>query len=523
MVDLWRAQQSNWDAESISQANRVCSIVYEDLLSELTADLNELHSIKWDLQQYRRLLGFWLLHFVHVIYDRWQGIEHLSDAFLDKPPIADILSPPCNLDGRVNYFTSDQWNTQISYQLAVLRSSGELGTNSLPNTVLLSNDFDVVNDLGKPISVYAPYHYYGRSFQSNRVLSHVGLRIPRRLGPFVQPISFRTHPANTFPTNLHWRLSESNRDVSDFSDACSTLARRHLPAPYIEGFRPMANKASSLRFPSLYTATAMHYSAPFQFISAVSNDHTKLLLHQHGGNYGIDHSLINETLERSVSDTFYTWGWKEDEGTRPLPVPPRIARSFHRARRGILLKVMEWPRYVYEIDYKPQPLSAEEDIESTIRFLRDLSNTEFFVKFPSYTYGWDLRQRLNQAQISILEPTRPDSTFALHVANYLGSSWLESLAANIPTICFYHPKVHLFRSAVQSHMEDLTRVGILHTSPKSASDMVLRVHSDPVSWWRTDEVQEIRQSFVENYARLETNWLDCWEDEFARVASTLNS
>ena len=72
-------------------------------------------------------------------------------------------------------------------------------------------------------------------------------------------------------------------------------------------------------------------------------------------------------------------------------------------------------------------------------------------------------------------------------------------------------------------MEDLTRVGILHTSPKSASDMVLRVHSDPVSWWRTDEVQEIRQSFVENYARLETNWLDCWEDEFARVASTLNS
>ena len=76
----------------------------------------------------------------------------------------------------------------------------------------------------------------------------------------------------------------------------------------------------------------------------------------------------------------------------------------------------------------------------------------------------------------------------------------------------------MFRDTCKPYIDRLFEVGILHGSADSAVDKILKVQEDPLRWWLEDEVQEIREAFVERYARLEDTWLDTWVEEFARMA-----
>ncbi len=48
---------------------------------------------------------------------------------------------------------------------------------------------------------------------------------------------------------------------------------------------------------------------------------------------------------------------------------------------------------------------------------------------------------------------------------------------------------------------------------------ILEVQQFPQRWWLSDEVQDIRESFVYRYARMEDMWLDSWVEEFSNIAS----
>jgi putative transferase (TIGR04331 family) len=100
------------------------------------------------------------------------------------------------------------------------------------------------------------------------------------------------------------------------------------------------------------------------------------------------------------------------------------------------------------------------------------------------------------------------------VHNYLGTSWLETLVMNIPTVCFYDPDTYAFRDAAQPFIERLEAVGILHRSGVAAARHVVHVRSDPQGWWRRPDIQEAREAFVDRYANFSRDWAVRWEAEF---------
>lgn len=158
-------------------------------------------------------------------------------------------------------------------------------------------------------------------------------------------------------------------------------------------------------------------------------------------------------------------------------------------------------------------------VDETVAFANALStSTELRVR-PSGSDRFPI-ERLSQSPARVMEDASGGrgsiaaSRARLVIHNYLGTSWLETLAMNIPTVCFYDPLMYQPRAAAQPFVDALARVGVIHYSGKDAAKFVNSLHGDPSAWWRSAEVQEAREAFVARYANFSDNWLEAWQEEF---------
>lgn len=505
----WQDHQVDWDKNRVSRALLECDAVYRSELSELTCDLNRYHGVSWSSDQYEKVMGFWLRTFIHILYDRWHGsgAGKPNQIPWDSRPAVDLLD-------FASYHTSDPLNESLYWQLATLKNKGHLNRLPLPERLSFSSSYRVLGTYKTPIQIHNPYHSYGlRGWRRRLTLNG----FPRELANLASEIRIRPKAMTSHQIDTRWRLSRIGQSITGFREAISVMVRIHAPALIVEGFRSMRSAASQHPIRRLYAGSAYH--PPLMYLAAEGHKTTRLFLHQHGGGYGLDKRLANEDYERAVSDCFFTWGWSEGATTRPLPVPPRIRSRSPRTHSGILLKCANFPRYVPKIVYMEMASANQVLIEQTIQFAKAVANHGLEISYFPQDYGWNVRKQFDDARVNIPERSRTDEKYAIHTCNYLGTAWLETLAANIPTICFYDPNVYEFREAAIPFIEELKDAGILHESPDSASDKVLSILGNPLEWWRSDEVQGARLAFVQRYARLEDGWLSEWTEEFSRVAN----
>ena len=74
------------------------------------------------------------------------------------------------------------------------------------------------------------------------------------------------------------------------------------------------------------------------FLLQIDTKITQFCSAQHGSAFGMDKWHDGEKLERSISDIFYTYGWKEDNKTKPLPMPYLIKNyNKNQLKKDILL------------------------------------------------------------------------------------------------------------------------------------------------------------------------------------------
>jgi putative transferase (TIGR04331 family) len=283
-----------------------------------------------------------------------------------------------------------------------------------------------------------------------------------------------------------------------------------------------AENASSATLRLLYTANAHQSSAFFRYLAWVQRQMgTKIAIHQHGGGYGIDEQHIGEDHDIAISDVFYTFGWQRpDLGRRvrslPTAMPERAKKS---ELDGYLLISLPIFKRFYRLQAFLMPAHIELAVSETISFVNELdADTDLCVRssgadeFPV--------SRLVGAQAKITHDTGRGrgsvaaSRAKLTIHNYLGTSWLETLAMNIPTVCFYDPTMYRPRAAAQPFIDALVRVGVVHYSGREAAKFVNSLRGDPSSWWRSTEVQEAREAFVARYANFSDNWLNAWQAEF---------
>lgn len=300
------------------------------------------------------------------------------------------------------------------------------------------------------------------------------------------------------------------------------------PLDLVENFWALHSWASKQDFtPKFwYTATAQHTSTAFMHRMAIARERGgRLLVHQHGGGYGIDEQHLGEDHDIAVSDRFYTFGWsRADQPSRVVPLPTAMPQRSQGTPQGVLLMSLPVTTEMYRL----QPFCLPSHIERAVTL-----SSDFVMRLAAKTKitlrhsGRDRfpMVRLAGAEATIVEDvgagpgSRAASRAALVVHNYIGTSWLETLAMNVPTVCFYDPEFYRPRAEARPFLDALVRVGVLHYSGSEAAKFVNSLRGNPTAWWQSAEVQEARAAFVARYANFSDNWLEAWTEEFERLLS----
>ena len=88
----------------------------------------------------------------------------------------------------------------------------------------------------------------------------------------------------------------------------------------------------------------------------------------------------------------------------------------------------------------------------------------------------------------------------LCIATYNATTYLDSLFWNIPTIAFWKPQHWELNDQAEPYFKLLIKAEILHLTPESAAQQMIKVWDDVDGWWQSDTVQRARERFCEQYS-----------------------
>jgi putative transferase (TIGR04331 family) len=91
----------------------------------------------------------------------------------------------------------------------------------------------------------------------------------------------------------------------------------------------------------------------------------------------------------------------------------------------------------------------------------------------------------------------------LVVHSYDSTGILETLALNIPTICFWQGGLDHLLDEAKPYYELLRGANILADTPEQAAGVVSLHWGDIRGWWDSQKVQDARKAFCMQYARTE--------------------
>ena len=530
--------------------------LYEELLADLAAALNNHHGTNHSLRYWRILTGPWLSYFVEILFDRWEMIQYAiqhydisSTIVLEIPPDELI---PTDMDKFVNYFVDDLWNHAIYGIILKDWTSIECETSPLEPQQLDDRPTANPNRLGlksqirrlvtrrlvtNSISGMSPLlsRRHDALFVSSYMPRKEQWKLQLSLGQL--PTSWRREPSPQIPANLEARktITLPKTNNSQFESFARELIPYQIPTAYLEGYKAVENKVSKLGWPKQpkFVMTAVSHIADEVFKCYAANLVERgcpLVIMVHGGGGKLAYSSFQE-IDIDASDLYLTWGWDYDN---PKVVPTVISKTIGKQRSvqnpqgGILLITYSLVRYSFSLGAQPtydQWLSGYQPEQ--FRFVKALPEHlqhQVSVRlYRDYGNSQEARWQDNCPQVTIAPFSLPYETLLrenrLIVATYNATTFVETISLDIPTIVFWNPKHWELQPSAQPYFDRLKAVGIFHETPESAASKLAEVWDDVPGWWHQPDVQEALEYFRHRFARTVENPIQVLKEALSTVAS----
>lgn len=515
---------------------------YEKYLELLSEKLNEIHNVSYPVKYWRIVIGEWLHFFIEILYDRYSSIigaintNKIADTWIAPTPAWDLV--PNDFLRFYQSFISDDYNHylysyiikkigKIPFQIKkVVRKTEAVKNNqvvkkncslNLIKHLIKRYPFLIPGILNKTVFVAS----YLQTNDLRKLLLSMG-QAPNPYTPKYLDIDYQPDPALRNKVVFH-----ENED--QFEALLNGLLFEQIPTVHLEGYADMNNRALD-SFPKnpkiIYTANAFSVDEGFKLWAAYKvNQGAKLIIGQHGGHYGIGLMSTTEDHEISISNKFFTWGWSLNGNHKTIPMPSgNLAGLKGKVQPNpggnILWVAMVLPRYFYFFYSVPVGPQVANYIQEQERFAKTVSQDVhdlLLLRLYHNDYGWDQEKRWSEADpnLNIYRGIKPileqlqDSRML--ISTYNSTTYLESFAADFPTIIFWNPKHWELRDTAKPYFDDLQRVGILHYTPESAAAKVNEIYYDPVEWWQKPEIQEVKNRFCDQFARTRKNWINEWK------------
>jgi putative transferase (TIGR04331 family) len=541
----------HWDDRNqLFQDYQYLQVVYEKVLVTLAQTLNHLHGVNRTVRYWRIILGPWLGYIVQILYDRYQMIKIAISNYGVSNTIIFDLDPKDmiiqDMSEFASFFISDIWNHWLYGEIIKEEKSINITTQKITSHSHSKKEKKGSNSGIKVIIKTFLRTCFNKFSSSLTKIDYFFIhstiskqwRLEISLGQ--GPTFWKSPRIQHFEVDLHKR-DEINLEMqvdNEFESLLLKIIPQQIPASYLEGYSALVKSTEKISWPKkpkvIFTASA-HNSNDFFKIWAADKveSGTKLVINQHGGNFGVGKWNFHEDHEMLIADRYFSWGWGSKKYDVVKPMPSRLlsskANSLTPNPKGKMLLVLaSAPRYSYWMYSLPIASQFIRYIDDQIKFVQSLSEEiqkQLKVRFYMHDYGWDQLLRYK----SILDKVETDlpsskqsitksiNESRLYVATYNATTFLETLAANFPTIIFWNPEFWEIREDAMADFDRLREVGILHDSPESAARKVESIWCEVENWWSQPELQEVVSNFCEKYAKTSTGWLADWKTELTAL------
>jgi len=545
--------QSPWKDKRIYESVPYCFELMRFWMPHFTKILNEVHGIEKTERYWKVLLSCWLYDYISILYDKYLRIEKAIEEYGDIETYflnENAFLPLLNLETQWKLLADDDFHLQMFSIIG-----REMGLNA--KTVNLSKkERRLYTDLSAQTQ-------WKRKLKSlviqgiTKILQNLNQFLKKDviLEGFAAGYKFKLSQVlgqnllYSVP-NIHFGYLE-NEECGSVSKNLNRDVLEKLPSR--NKFEQIARKAINIGFPQVcfekyetilkgvtpyiqkrrkmaIAITNWYADEPFKFVAAeIADEGGRLIGLQQGGAFGAVIDMASELVERYITDVFVGSGWSEKEDIKkeicevvPLPIPKysKIKNS-HRCKTDKCIFVGNMiPKYVYKIQTFLIPEEMEEYFHWKCIFFKKLREDilKRFCYRPFFgDYGWNEIGRIKKEflEMDILRGGNLISKMKkckLVVSDHLGSSHLESLIMNVPTVLYWDKEIFKIRPSAVKYFDSLRDAKILHDEPASAAAHINDVFDDVNKWWGSESVQNVRVQFV-NYMGLSSkNWMYEWSD-----------
>jgi len=507
------------------------------LLIELSVVLNSHHNTNHTLRYWNILLGHWLERYAFLVFDRYytvdQALRSHEVAGTTVLETSDYSLATTDSSSAIWAANDDMWNHVLCARILSFLGGVEVEYKSieteagqrfnLDSDVTSGQSFSIKNIVRSIAKHILPiFRGQGDAFISGTYLprwKEVALQLSLRQFPQV----WRSPPLQRTTINRSMRESLAVGDDSHtgFERFLRLQLPEMIPICYLEGYGQLCHQVAKLPWPSspklIFTCNQFDTDEIFKAWTGLKVEQGfPYFVGQHGANYGTFYASEKFPVALTC-DRFFTWGWTNNN---PKNVPAFIFKHVGKnetknSKDGGLLLIELPPLHrlgLADINAAYSDFSKYQGEQ--FRFVSGLPETiqkRLTVRLHGEwrKHRWSDETRWNDRWPLIrIEPGSSHlqqliSKSRLVVHSYDSTGILETLALNIPTMCFWYGGLNHILDSAKPYYELLRDAGILADTPDQAAKNV-ELHWDNIGeWWGNEKVQNARRLFCERYARVE--------------------
>lgn len=504
----------------------------ESLLSELTAALNKVHMTEHSERYWNIVLGHWLQRYVAVAFNRYHALEKtLREYKINGTTILDAQNYSLATRDSLSFIwacNDPLWNHMLYSRIIAYWDDAELDIHHTapPPNEIICIEFERPNAQARKLRrklrsiAGAISQRLSRKEDAFIVNTYLPLqheiRLQISLGQLPQLWRSPAFDSEQADRRLRTQLRLEQNQYAGFDKYVRLQLAEVIPTCYLEGYGGLVSRTKDLPWPErpkfVFTSNSFDTDEIFKVWTASKVEQgIPYFAGQHGNNYG---TLLGNANwpERVTSDHFLTWGWTDD---RPNTTPAFLfktagfrAKKFDR-RGGVLLIELPLPHRHSPSDNYNEFAQYQEDQFRFVEILPTHIHRALTVRlhhiFKEMDWFEDRRWQARRPSTRLELGSAPirdlmaQSRLVIH--SYDSTGILETLALNIPTMCFWRGGLDHLEASAKSYYELLMEVGILVDSPEQLAKLVVDRWDNIDEWWNSSRVQQVREIFCNRYAR----------------------
>lgn len=496
--------------------------LYEKFLEALSEKLNQVHAIDWDRSEWESILGIWLSSTLAVCFDRFNlWCDEYSIRQIEQYEWASFFFkrtkiPRTLLDAR-DYFIDDSWNRALFEDLRPSNVHSDRQKSELsilvfparPNGFLFRSLIITLRNVLTSRSIDKLILFYDFPFSLSDLFL---LKLDRRIH-IVAPHKVTLPKICVHLRDRLWGPGWCDADTP-FEKFCEIFIAQLMPISVLEEFDLYQKQA--FRIPKSEFLIAFHsqfYDDLYKHVSVLTKQRSSLILHiQHGGGAWESLNMPYE-IDRKSCDKYLVPGVETYRDPRCIPYGlwknPRV-EARNSSVIDVLFIIQSFPTYLFDSRVGPigsKIFSYYRTIEGVVcSIAREIGSTiDLKVRLPSSDYGHALQERFGS-----IHGVGLDKNLSYHqscqntgvvVCTYLGTTFYEALALNVPVILLMDDAWYAVDEICDQDFLELEIAKILVRSPMELIVRILEVYENPDLWWSDSAVQQTRKRFCLKYAR----------------------